>query len=83
MTTCILDASVVSQRFVPDTYSTNARALFKRLPDGDQFVIPEFCYDSVYIVMGQTLNLPLITADQKQACAAAEGVTVKPITDFV
>jgi len=48
--------------------------LFKRLPDGDQFVIPEFCYDSVYIVMGQTLNLPLITA---------EGVTVKPITDFV
>lgn len=36
---------------------------------------------SVYIA--ERLGAPLITADAKQsAAAAAEGVTLKPITDF-
>jgi predicted nucleic acid-binding protein len=40
-------------------------------------------YDSVYIAIAEQVGAPLITADQKQAqAAAAEGVTLKPITDF-
>lgn len=40
-------------------------------------------YDCVYIAMALKLNVPLITIDQKQEQAArAEGVTIKPITDF-
>jgi predicted nucleic acid-binding protein len=41
-------------------------------------------YDSVYIALAKHLNYPLITVDQPQTRAAtAEGVTIKPITDFV
>lgn len=40
-------------------------------------------YDSVYIALASKLQHPLITIDQRQAKAAqAEGVTLKPITDF-
>jgi predicted nucleic acid-binding protein len=40
-------------------------------------------YDSIYIALAETLALPLITDDQRQAKAAqAEGVLLKPITDF-
>ena len=40
-------------------------------------------YDSVYIALAEQLGHPLITDDTKQARAAlAEGVTLKPITDF-
>lgn len=41
-------------------------------------------YDSVYIVLAHRVGAPLITLDQKQArAAAAEGITLKPLTDFV
>ena len=41
-------------------------------------------YDAVHVALAQRLRLPLITADAKQAVAAStEGVTLKPITDFV
>lgn len=40
-------------------------------------------YDSVYIALAESLSLPLITTDAKQAAAAqVEGVTLKPIADF-
>jgi predicted nucleic acid-binding protein len=40
-------------------------------------------YDCVYIAMALKLNMPLITLDQRQEKAArAEGVIIKPITDF-
>ncbi len=40
-------------------------------------------YDSVYIALAERHNLPLITADVRQAAAAQQvGVTLKPITDF-
>jgi len=40
-------------------------------------------YDSVYIALAERLKHPLITIDQRQAAAAtAEGITLKPITDF-
>lgn len=40
-------------------------------------------YDSVYIALAEQLNYPLITDDGRQAeAAAAEGVTLKLITDF-
>ncbi len=40
-------------------------------------------YDALYIALAETLTLPLITDDQRQAKAAhAEGVLLKPITDF-
>ena len=40
-------------------------------------------YDSVYIALAAKMNHPLITDDVRQAnAAAAEGVTVKPLTDF-
>jgi predicted nucleic acid-binding protein len=40
-------------------------------------------YDSLYIVLAQDLNCPLITVDQRQTQAAlASGVSLKPITDF-
>jgi predicted nucleic acid-binding protein len=41
-------------------------------------------YDSVYIALAEHLNHPLITVDQAQTRAAsAEGVTIKPVTDFI
>ena len=40
-------------------------------------------YDSVYIALALQLNLSLITVDQPQERAAtAEGIILKPITDF-
>jgi predicted nucleic acid-binding protein len=40
-------------------------------------------YDSVYIALALRSALPLITLDQPQTRAAvAEGITIKPITDF-
>lgn len=40
-------------------------------------------YDSVYIALAEKMGHPLITDDGKQAKAAdAEGVILKPITDF-
>ncbi len=40
-------------------------------------------YDSLYIALAEQLGYPLITDDSKQAKAAtAEGITLKPITDF-
>lgn len=40
-------------------------------------------YDSIYIALARELNCPLITADGRQASAAAKvGVTLKPLTDF-
>jgi predicted nucleic acid-binding protein len=59
-----------------------AKRLLKRALDMSlrhQIVV----YDSVYIAIAEQVGAPLITADQKQAqAAAAEGVTLKPITDF-
>lgn len=40
-------------------------------------------YDSIYIALALRSSHPMVTLDQKQSKAAiAEGVTVKPITDF-
>jgi predicted nucleic acid-binding protein len=40
-------------------------------------------YDSIYIALAEQLNYPLVTDDAKQAAAAlAEGITLKPLTDF-
>ncbi len=40
-------------------------------------------YDSVYIALAKRSHYPLLTIDQPQSRAAtAEGVIVKPITDF-
>jgi len=40
-------------------------------------------YDAIHIAIAHQLRLPLITADAKQSAAAsAEGVELKPITDF-
>jgi predicted nucleic acid-binding protein len=40
-------------------------------------------YDSIYIALAEGLGYPLVTDDTKQAAAAqAEGITLKPLTDF-
>lgn len=40
-------------------------------------------YDSVYIALAEELDYPLVTDDTKQEAAArAEGITLKPLTDF-
>lgn len=40
-------------------------------------------YDSTYIALALRFDFPLITIDQSQSRAAqAEGVTLKPVTDF-
>jgi predicted nucleic acid-binding protein len=41
-------------------------------------------YDSAYIALARYTNIPLITLDERQGHAAkAEGVKLKPITDFM
>lgn len=39
----IIDASIVAQRLIRDTYTENARRLFNNLTEADVFYIPEFC----------------------------------------
>jgi predicted nucleic acid-binding protein len=40
-------------------------------------------YDSAYIALASRANIPLITLDERQGQAVtAEGVILKPITDF-
>lgn len=140
MANFVVDASIISQYLITDTYTNNAIALFRQLNGGDQLYVPEFSrlecvnvlwkqvrfqnmpqrdaeqlvidllalplqitpviglysralkiglahqlaiYDSVYIALAEHLNHPLITVDQAQTRSAiAEGITVKPITDF-
>ena len=140
MSDYIVDASVVIQRLIRDTYTEQTRALFSQLTEADNLIVPEFCllectnvlwkqvrfqgmaqsqaellvndlaalplvimrgrdllqhglqiglrhqlavYDSVYIALALKLNYPLITVDERQErAAAAEGVTIKALTDF-
>ncbi len=39
----IVDASVVIQRFIRDTYTEQARRFFRNLTAADKFYLPEFC----------------------------------------
>lgn len=40
-------------------------------------------YDSLYLALAERLRYPFITDDERQAkAAAAEGIILKPITDF-
>lgn len=39
----VIDASIVAQRLIRDTYTENARRLFKNLTAADVFYVPEFC----------------------------------------
>lgn len=136
----VLDASVVVQPMIQDTYSSNAIRMFSQFQAGDVLAVPGMCttecvnvlwkqvrfkgmlaaqaktaitnldalpltqysvshihttaldialrhqlavYDSVYIASAKALGFPLVTVDQKQGTAAsAEGVALKPVTDF-
>lgn len=140
MSDYIVDASVVIQRLIRDSYTEQTRVLFSQLTEADNLIVPEFCllectnvlwkqvrfqgmpqsqaeslvsdlgalplvitqgrdllhhglqiglrhqlavYDSVYIALALKLNHPLITVDERQEiAAAAEGVTIKALTDF-
>lgn len=40
-------------------------------------------YDSLYIALAESLDCPFITVDSRQEAAAkAEGIVIKPVTDF-
>ena len=39
----IVDASIVIQRFIRDTYTEQARRFFRNLTEDDKFYLPEFC----------------------------------------
>jgi predicted nucleic acid-binding protein len=39
----VVDASVVVQRFLRETYTSQARVLLARLFEGDRLYVPEFC----------------------------------------
>lgn len=140
MTTYVVDASIVIERLIRESYTSNVQALFMHLKRTDTLLIPEFCllectsvlwkhvrfqgmpfptaeillrdlrslplkripakaalndalriglthqlavYDSTYIALAKRLGYPLITIDAPQSRAAkAEGVILKPITDF-
>ena len=43
MSDYIVDASVVVQRLIRETYTENARALFKQLTTAERLIVPEFC----------------------------------------
>jgi predicted nucleic acid-binding protein len=43
MSDYIVDASVVVQYLITDTYTSNARALFLSLSENDKIHVPEFC----------------------------------------
>jgi len=50
----------------------------------DPFSRTHVIYDSIYVALAKNFNVPLITVDQPQIrAAAAEGITLKPITDFI
>lgn len=40
-------------------------------------------YDSLYIALAESLDCPLITVDSRQEAAEAEGIVLKPVTDFL
>ncbi len=55
------------------------------LPDGLKIGLRHqlAVYDSVYVALAKRLDHPLITVDERQErAAAAEGVTIKALTDF-
>ncbi len=79
MSAYIVDASVIIQYAVTQTYTPEARVLVAQMYEGDVLAI----YDSLYIALAQSLDLPLITVDERQSVAAtASGIIVKPISDF-
>lgn len=43
MTTYVVDASVVIERLIQGSFTPNARTMFQRALNGDQFIVPEFC----------------------------------------
>ena len=43
MSRYVMDASVLIQYFIVQTYTPQAKALIERLAEGDQLYVPEFC----------------------------------------
>ncbi len=39
----VLDASVIVQRLVRDSYTSNVQALFHAITKSDDLIVPEFC----------------------------------------
>lgn len=81
MSQYIVDASIVVQLLITDTHTAETKVLPRALEIGLKHQLA--VYDSVYIALAEQLGYSLITDDGKQAAAAtAEGITLKPITDF-
>lgn len=63
----VVDASVISQYLITDTYTNNAIALFKQLKSGDRLYVPEFSrLECVNVLWKQVRfqNMPQIDAEQ-------------------
>lgn len=66
---------------LPVTVTPTAGVLTRSLQIGLKHQLA--VYDAMYIALAETLTMPLITDDQRQAKAAqAEGIVLKQITDF-
>jgi predicted nucleic acid-binding protein len=67
MASYVVDASVISQYLITDTYTNNATALFRQLRRGDRLYVPEFCrLECVNVVWKQVRFQSMSQADAEQ-----------------
>ena len=86
MTDYIVDASIVIQELIQDTYSVQARALFEGLTRADRLHVPEFCLLECTNVLWKQVRfhgMPQSEAERLSTDLVGLPLTIMPVTGML
>lgn len=86
MTDYVIDASIVVQRLIRDTYTEHVKVLFRQLLTGNRLIIPEFCLLECTNVIWKQVRfqgMPQDQADNLVHDLNALPLTIMPVTGLL
>ncbi|MCB9453294.1 MAG: type II toxin-antitoxin system VapC family toxin [Anaerolineaceae bacterium] len=86
MTDYVIDASIVVQRLIRDTYTQHVKVLFRQLLTGNRLIIPEFCLLECTNVIWKQVRfqgMPQDQADNLVHDLNALPLTIMPVTGLL